>query len=43
MLNSEKIYSGVEHADARSLLYATGHLQENIGQKAPYRRGEHLQ
>ena len=33
MLNSEKIYSGVEHADARSLLYATGHLQENIGRK----------
>ena len=31
MLNSEKIYTGVEHADARSLLYATGHLQENIG------------
>ena len=33
MLNSEKIYTGVEHADARSLLYATGHLQENIGRK----------
>lgn len=33
MLNSEKIYTGVEHADARSLLYATGHLQENIGKK----------
>ena len=33
MLNSEKIFSGVEHADARSLLYATGHLQENIGKK----------
>lgn len=33
MLNSTKIYSGVEHADARSLLYATGHLQENIGKK----------
>lgn len=33
MLKSEKIYSGVEHADARSLLYATGHLQENIGRK----------
>ncbi len=33
MLNSAKIYSGVEHADARSLLYATGHLQENIGKK----------
>ena len=32
-LNSEKIFSGVEHADARSLLYATGHLQENIGRK----------
>ena len=30
-LNSEKIFAGVEHADARSLLYATGHLQENIG------------
>lgn len=33
MLNSEKIYTGIEHADARSLLYATGHLQENIGKK----------
>ena len=33
MLRSEKIYSGVEHADARSLLYATGHLQETIGRK----------
>lgn len=33
MLNSEKVFSGVEHADARSLLYATGHLQENIGKK----------
>ena len=33
MLNSEKIYCGVEHADARSLLYATGHLPENIGRK----------
>lgn len=33
MLNSKKIYTGVEHADARSLLYATGHLQENIGKK----------
>lgn len=33
MLNSEKIFSGVEHADARSLLYATGHLPENIGRK----------
>ena len=33
MLNSEKIYTGVEHADASSLLYATGHLQENIGKK----------
>ena len=33
MLKSEKIYSGVEHADARSLLYETGHLQENIGRK----------
>lgn len=33
MLKSEKIYSGVEHADARSLLYATGHLQENIGRR----------
>ena len=33
MLNSEKIYTGVEHADARSLLDATGHLQENIGKK----------
>ena len=32
-LNSEKIFVGVEHADARSLLYATGHLQENIGRK----------
>ena len=32
-LRSEKIFSGVEHADARSLLYATGHLQENIGKK----------
>ena len=32
-LNSEKIFAGVEHADARSLLYATGHLQENIGRK----------
>ena len=32
-LNSEKIFAGVEHADARSLLYATGHLQENIGHK----------
>ena len=33
MLNSEKIFCGVEHADARSLLYATGHLPENIGKK----------
>lgn len=33
MLRSEKIYSGVGHADARSLLYATGHLQETIGRK----------
>ena len=33
MLKSEQIFSGVEHADARSLLYATGHLQENIGKK----------
>ena len=33
MLNSEKIYCGVEHADAHSLLYATGHLPENIGRK----------
>ena len=33
MLKSEKIYCGVEHADARSLLYATGHLAENIGRK----------
>ena len=33
MLNSEKIFSGVEHADARSLLYATGHLPENIGRR----------
>ena len=32
-LNSEKIYSGTDHADARSLLYATGHLPENIGKK----------
>ena len=32
-LRSKKIFSGVEHADARSLLYATGHLQENIGNK----------
>ena len=33
MLNSEKINCGVENADARSLLYATGHLPENIGRK----------
>ncbi len=33
MLKSEQIFCGVEHADARSLLYATGHLQENIGKK----------
>ena len=32
-LQSDKIFSGVEHADARSLLYATGHLPENIGKK----------
>lgn len=32
-LNSEKIFVGPEHADARSLLYATGHLPENIGKK----------
>lgn len=32
-LNSEKIYCGIDHPDARSLLYATGHLEENIGKK----------
>lgn len=32
-LNSEKIFCGIDHVDARSLLYATGHLQENIGKK----------
>ena len=32
-LNSTKIYAGVDHSDARSLLYATGHLPENIGKK----------
>lgn len=32
-LNSSKIFSGVDHSDARSLLYATGHLPENIGKK----------
>ena len=33
MYKSEKVFCGVDHVDARSLLYATGHLQENIGKK----------
>ena len=30
---SEKIFCGVDHVDARALLYATGHLSEEIGRK----------
>ena len=33
MFRSEEIFCGVDHSDARSLLYATGHLPENIGRK----------
>ena len=34
-LNSEKIFAGVEHADARSLLYATGHLHNTFNEIVP--------
>jgi len=32
-MNSKKIYSGPERVEARSLLYATGKLEEEIGRK----------
>jgi dihydroxy-acid dehydratase len=33
MKNSEKVYCGPERAEARSLLYATGHLGEMLGKR----------
>lgn len=33
IMRSEKVFKGIEHSDARSLLYATGHMEDEIGVK----------
>lgn len=32
-MKSKKIYYGPEHSEARALLYATGHLKEDVGER----------